>query len=120
MQITFITQTRFQRTINIFSMSGRVNFEGVDALIAAIKRHGHRDRIVLDMTGLQFVGSIALAPFFSALGTLFALKNEDLLILGAKSEFSKLFQTQDQFRFQIISSLEEANSVQSGAPREFC
>src|SRR5690606_29198784 len=111
-----MTKTRIsvQGDFTVVELSGYLDFEAANPIahtIDGIYKENKQAKVVINMTGLEFVGSSGISSFVKNLRVFNKLKMKPAYC-GVKSEFVRLFRVfEEQHPFEVSENLEKARAA---------
>lgn len=81
-----------QEGVYVVSLQGQLNFETADALKAQCQKHFLQQRVIFDLSRLNFVGSSGITPFLEMLSTLLTANGNALKVCAVGTEFIRVFE----------------------------
>ncbi|MBS1986097.1 MAG: anti-sigma factor antagonist [Bdellovibrionales bacterium] len=100
--------------MTIVELSGYLDFENADPFARSIEdiyKANKQAKIVIDLTGLEFVGSSGISSFVKSLRVFNRMRMKPAYC-GVKSEFVRLFRAfEENAPFDIWSQMDDAKSA---------
>jgi len=104
-------QLRQKGKITILALDGHTEYQNSEEfrtnLIKIYEKHG-ADNIVIDLAGLDFVGSSGIRNFVDALKEVNQINSKKPVLCGVKSEFRKIFHVMAKDTLNIFESEDKA------------
>lgn len=76
----------------VIELNGRLDFESAGPFRKTCLEHLIKEKVVFDLQGLNFVGSLGLTDFVSTLDDLSKVSSSGVRFCGVSSEFRRLFE----------------------------
>lgn len=109
-------QANFARCggVVIVELTGRLDFEGREPFRKTCMERLLSERVVFDLRGLSFVGSLGLKDFVAILGAMHQSSLNGIRFSGVSPEFRRLFEASGLVPMEFYESPEKA--IQSFTP----
>lgn len=105
------TRITTEGDVTVIELSGYLDFETANPIansIDEIYKNDKQARVVINMTGLQFVGSSGISSFVKNLRVFNKMKMKPSYF-GVRSEFMKIFKVfEEEHPFDVSDTLESA------------
>ncbi len=108
------TKITNQGDLTVIELTGYLDFETAQPIAQSIEglyKGNKQAKVIVDMSGLEFVGSSGLANFVKNLRVFNKLKMKPAYF-GVKSEFIKLFRVfEEHHPFEVVEDREAASAA---------
>lgn len=105
------TRITTEGDVTVIELSGYLDFETANPIATSIDeiyKNDKQARVVINMTGLQFVGSSGISSFVKNLRVFNKMKMKPSYF-GVRSEFMKIFKVfEEEHPFDVSDTLESA------------
>lgn len=96
----------------VIKLMGHLNYESADAFKANCLNELGNKRIVFNLSGLSFVGSVGITPFLEAIEEITQLRPGQMKLCNVSTEFKRIFEASKALGLEIYEN-------EDGAVRSF-
>ena len=94
--------------IAVVHLSGRIDFDSADQFHEVVSNHLAGQKVVFDLTNLDFVGSNAITPFVRSLEVFRSQSGTPVPMFGVGPEFKKIFSARPNLNALFFTDCREA------------
>ena len=95
--------------LNIIHLSGHIDYESADVFKHTCLNYLRNQKIVFNLEGLNFVGSVGITPFLEAIVSLNQMNQSLIKFCKVSSEFKRVFASSELKDVEVFENLELAS-----------